>query len=134
MILLRLAFRFTRRLYPKLIQSILKSHRPNSAVSGLAHITGGGLKDNIERLLPEKCKLKLDRSAWPVPPEFTWLQRLGGIDRDEMYHVFNMGIGFTLIVRPQFAQSIRRQLTAAGTDHWTIGEIKSGQRGVDYAS
>ncbi len=122
------------RLYPRLILKLLKSYRVKVAISGLAHITGGGLKDNIERLLPDGCRLALDRTAWPVPPLFTWLQGLGGIDRDEMYHVFNMGIGFTLIVRPRFVDSIRRQLSQAGTEHWIVGEIKSGPRGVDYIS
>jgi phosphoribosylformylglycinamidine cyclo-ligase len=92
------------------------------------------LKDNIERLLPEGCRLKIDRNSWPVPKLFTWLQGLGGIDRDEMYHVFNMGIGFTLIVRPQFVDSIRRQLTRAGSENWVVGEIQAGPRGVDYIS
>ncbi|WP_010582685.1 phosphoribosylformylglycinamidine cyclo-ligase [Schlesneria paludicola] len=122
------------RLYPKWILGILKSYRVKVAISGLAHITGGGLKDNIERLLPEGCRLSIDRNAWPVPKLFGWLQGLGGIDRDEMYHVFNMGIGFTLIVRPQFVESIRRQLTQAGTESWIVGRIQAGTRGVDYAS
>ena len=120
------------RLYPRLILNILKSYRVKVAISGLAHITGGGLKDNIERLLPEGCRLSLDRVAWPVPALFSWLQGLGGIDRDEMYHVFNMGIGFTLIVRPRFVDSIRQQLSRAGTENWIVGEIKAGPRGVDY--
>ena len=122
------------RLYPRLIQQVLKSYRVKVAVSGLAHITGGGLKDNIERLLPDGCRLKIDRKAWPIPPLFTWMQKLGGVDRDEMYHVFNMGIGFTLIVRPQFVDSIRKQLTRAGSENWVVGEIKQGARGVDYVS
>ena len=62
------------------------------------------------------------------------MQKLGGVDRDEMYHVFNMGIGFTLIVRPQFVDSIRKQLTRAGSENWVVGEIKQGARGVDYVS
>lgn len=122
------------RLYPKLILGVLKSHRPNSVVSGLAHITGGGLKDNIERFLPDDCRLKIDRFAWQVPALFTWLQGLGGIDRDEMYHVFNMGIGFTLIVRPQFADAVKADLQRAGSPSWVIGEIVAGSRGVDYVN
>lgn len=122
------------RLYPKLIMSILNSYKVKVAISGLAHITGGGLKDNIERLLPDNCRLALDRAAWPVPPVFSWLQRLGGIERDEMFHVFNMGIGFALIVRPSFADSIRRQLSRTGSENWIVGEIKAGPRGVDYVS
>ena len=122
------------RLYPKLILGILKTHRPNSAVSGLAHITGGGLKDNIERLLPEECRLVIDRSSWQVPPEFTWLQGLGGIEREEMYHVFNMGIGFALIVRPQFAAAVQDDLSRAGSPNWVIGEMQAGPRGVEYVN
>jgi phosphoribosylformylglycinamidine cyclo-ligase len=122
------------RLYPKLIQSILKSHRPNSAVSGLAHITGGGLKDNIERMLPDDCRLVIDRSTWQVPAAFSWLQGLGGIEREEMFHVFNMGIGFTLIVRPQFVSAVQADLQRAGSPNWVIGEMKAGTRGVDYVN
>lgn len=122
------------RLYPRLILKILKSYRVKVAISGLAHITGGGLKDNLERLLPDGCRLRLNRTAWPVCPVFPWLQKLGGIDRDEMYHVFNMGIGFTIIARPAFVDSIRRQLSRAGSESWIVGEIVSGSRGVDYVS
>lgn len=122
------------KLYPKLILNILKSYRVKVAISGLAHITGGGLKDNIARLLPDGCRLAIDRNSWPIPPLFTWLQKLGGIERDEMFHVFNMGIGFTLIVRPRFVDSIRQQLTRAGTENWIVGEIKAGPTGVDYVS
>jgi phosphoribosylformylglycinamidine cyclo-ligase len=122
------------RLYPRVILEILRSYRVKIAVSGLAHITGGGLKDNIERLLPERCRLKINRTAWPVPPAFTWLQNLGKIERDEMFHVFNMGIGFTLIVRPHFAESIRKHLHRLGTESWIVGEIAAGNRGVDYTS
>lgn len=119
------------RLYPKLILSLLKNHRPNQSISGLAHITGGGLKDNIERLLPDNCRVVIDRSSWTVPKAFSWLQGLGGIEREEMYHVFNMGIGFTLIVRPQSVSSIRRDLDLAGSPNWIVGEVREGQRGVE---
>lgn len=122
------------RLYPKLILGILQTHRANTTVSGLAHITGGGLKDNIERMLPDDCRLVIDRASWQVPPAFTWLQGLGGIDREEMYHVFNMGIGFTLIVRPESVSAIQADLQRAGSPSWVIGEMKAGSRGVDYVN
>jgi phosphoribosylformylglycinamidine cyclo-ligase len=122
------------RLYPKLILGLLKTHRPNTAISGLAHITGGGLKDNIERLLPDNVRLKIDRSTWEVPATFSWLQGLGGIEREEMFHVFNMGIGFTVIARPQFADAIQSDLQAAGSPSWVIGEMQAGPRGVDYVN
>lgn len=122
------------RLYPKLILGLLKTHKPNSTISGLAHITGGGLKDNIERLLPQDVRLVIDRSTWEVPAAFRWLQGLGGIEREEMYHVFNMGIGFTVITRPEFVSAIQADLTAAGSPNWVIGEMKAGSRGVDYVN
>ena len=74
----------------------------------------------------------IDRLAWPIPPAFTWLQKLGDIDRDEMFHVFNMGIGFTLIVRPESVDAVRGELTRAGSLNWVVGEIRGGSRGVDY--
>lgn len=122
------------RLYPKLVLGLLANHAPKTTISGLAHITGGGLKDNIERLLPESCRLVIDRSSWSVPAPFTWLQKLGGIDRDEMYHVFNMGIGFTFIVRPEAAAAVRADLDRAGCDNWIVGEIRAGIRGTEYAN
>jgi phosphoribosylformylglycinamidine cyclo-ligase len=118
------------RLYPKIIHSVLKACPPD-AVSGLAHITGGGLKDNIERLLPAECRLAVDRSSWSIPPAFTWLQKLGGIELEEMFRVFNMGIGFTLIVKPEHVDAVRGILSRVGTDHWVIGKILAGSRGVD---
>lgn len=121
------------RLYAPLTAKLLAQFPARSAISGLAHITGGGLKDNIERLLPEGCRVQIDRRSWDIPSEFTWLQELGHVDRDEMFHVFNMGIGFVVIVRPQQADSVRRLLSDEGVDAWLIGEVRAGeQRSVEY--
>lgn len=120
------------RLYVKSVLGVLHRYTSRIAVSGLAHITGGGLKDNIDRFLPEGARVVIDRKSWKIPPLFTWLQRLGGIDREEMYKVFNMGIGFVLIVRPQFAASIEKQLLALGEQPVRIGEVTTGQTGVEY--
>jgi phosphoribosylformylglycinamidine cyclo-ligase len=98
----------------------------------MAHITGGGLKDNIERLLPEGCRVKIDRRSWTIPAEFTWLADIGRVDREEMFRVFNMGIGFVVIVRAKFADAIRRSLHESGTKAWLIGEVRAGERGVEY--
>jgi len=122
------------RLYPRLILSMLKSNPANTAVTGLAHITGGGLKDNIERLLPDHCRLVIDRSRWDVPMVFTWLQGLGGIDREEMYHVFNMGIGFAVLARAGSVDSIRDALKRSGSPSWVIGEVQAGAREVRYVN
>jgi len=92
-------------------------------LTGIAHITGGGLADNIERLFPAGCRLQLDRAAWTPPPVFPWLQRLGQIETEEMFRVFNMGIGLALIVRPAAADALRQRLAAAGEPSRVIGAI-----------
>lgn len=120
------------RIYAKLVQAILQRYRVKLAVSGIAHITGGGLRDNIERFLPDGCRVQIDRGTWTTPAVFNWLQKLGGIDREEMYRVFNMGIGLVLIVRPTFADSIRRQLITLNCDAWVLGEVVCGEKGVEY--
>ncbi len=120
------------RIYAPLTAKLLPQFPARTAISGLAHITGGGLKDNIERLLPEGCRVKIDRRSWEIPKEFLWLQEAGQVDRDEMFHVFNMGIGFVAIVRPQFADGVRRALHESGTNAWLIGEVRSAERGVEY--
>lgn len=122
------------RIYVKHILPVLARYRVRTAVSGLAHITGGGLRDNIERFLPDNCHVKIDRRRWPIPPCFSWLQGLGDIDREEMYKVFNMGIGFCLIVRPQYVDSIRKQLAATGIEAWSIGDVEFGPKGVEYVA
>jgi len=121
------------RIYVRPILTVLKSLAPRTQITGLAHITGGGLRDNIERILPADCRLTIDRQAWPTPPVFTWLQGLGDIDREEMYRVFNMGIGFVVLVRPDAVAALQKQLTALGLEHWRLGDVRSAEsRGVDY--
>ncbi len=121
-------------IYVKPILQVLKTLAARTQVSGLAHITGGGLRDNIVRILPQDCRLLIDRSAWPEPPLFTWLQGLGQIEREEMFHVFNMGIGFVIIVRPDAASALNQLLTELGLSHWTIGRVEAANaRSVDWA-
>ncbi|MCJ7605274.1 MAG: AIR synthase-related protein, partial [Dehalococcoidales bacterium] len=79
-------------------------------IKGLAHITGGGLIDNVPRIIPEGLAVRFDASSWDVPPVFNLMQRLGSVDRDEMYHVFNMGIGMVVICSPENAAALRRQV------------------------
>jgi phosphoribosylformylglycinamidine cyclo-ligase len=86
------------RIYADVVADLVQSEQPGS-VTGIAHITGGGIQDNVDRLLPPGCRAAIDRSAWTVPPEFTWLQRLGGVDMDEMFRVFNMGVGLVVVRR-----------------------------------
>ncbi len=104
------------------VKPILKLMR-EQPVHGMAHITGGGLKENIIRVVPDALGVALDSKAWPRPPLFDWLQREGRVARDEMFRTFNCGIGYTLIVPAASREAIIAWLANAGLDAWTIGEI-----------
>ena len=121
------------RLYARPLKHILE-HYPikKRVVRGLAHITGEGLPGNVPRVLPPGCRVELKRGSWDVPPVFTWLQRLGGIDRAEMETVFNMGIGFVVIASPYYADSIQRRLEEDRVKTYVIGEVSAGEPGVDF--
>jgi phosphoribosylformylglycinamidine cyclo-ligase len=99
-------------------------------VSGFAHITGGGLTDNIPRIVPDGLEVVLERAAWPRDPLFDWLQRTAGIDDAEMHRTFNCGIGMVAIVPAAQADAARAALAAAGQDALVIGEVRSGDRGT----
>src|SRR5262249_40102448 len=120
------------RIYVRAVKNILR-HYPvkRRVIRGLAHITGGGLPDNIPRVLPPGRRVVLRRGSWRIPPVFDWLQRLGNIAQVEMEHVFNLGIGFAMIVSPFFAESIRRQLEEDRVPTFEIGEVREGEPGVE---
>src|SRR2546423_2844042 len=90
-------------------------------VHGLAHITGGGLVDNLPRVLPENCDALIETKSWAVPPIFNFLERNGQIDRTEMYQVFNMGIGMVVIVGEKDAEPAGRMLKAKRIGHIATG-------------
>ncbi len=94
---------------------------PEGTIHGLAHITGGGLVDNLPRVLPKTCDAVIETRNWRVPPIFDVLQRNGKVRRTEMYQVFNMGIGMVAIVSPKNAETVARQLKAT-----QIGRIERG--------
>jgi phosphoribosylformylglycinamidine cyclo-ligase len=121
------------RIYVRAVKTILQ-HYPvkKRVVRGLAHITGGGLMDNIPRILPEGRRVFLQRGSWPAPPVFTWLQRLGGIEQAEMDHVFNQGIGYVIIASAYYAESIQRQLCEDRVPTLVIGEVREGEAGVEF--
>lgn len=121
------------RIYVRPIKKIL-SHYPikKRVVRGLAHITGEGLPGNVPRVLPPGRRVFLKRGSWPIPPVFQWLQRLGNIDDAEMATVFNIGIGFVMIVSRYFAESIQRQLLEDRVPTWVIGEVREGEVGLEF--
>jgi phosphoribosylformylglycinamidine cyclo-ligase len=112
-------------------EELLRTHKnyqpllakvPDNQLKGLAHITGGGLIDNLPRVLPNDCDAVVDTANWKVPPIFQILQERGKVDREEMYQVFNMGIGMVAIVSPNDAATVAKTLDAR-----PIGRIESGR-------
>jgi hypothetical protein len=95
-------------------------------VHALAHITGGGLTDNIPRVLPEGLEAVLERASWPRDPVFEWLRRSGRIEAAEMYRTFNCGIGMTVLVPAARAQAALEFLAARGERAHIIGEVRTG--------
>jgi len=121
------------RIYVRPIREVLENYRVKRVVHGIAHITGGGLHENIQRILPQGIRVVIERNSWPIPPVFAWLQRLGEVEQAEMDRVFNMGLGLALIVSPYYAESIRHQLTRHGLKNWQIGHVREGRRGVGWS-
>jgi phosphoribosylformylglycinamidine cyclo-ligase len=99
-------------------------------VKGVAHITGGGLVENVPRVLPGSLQAVLQRDAWPMPPLFAWLQRHGGIAAAEMHRVFNCGIGLVVIVAAADAMAAETMLRAAGETVTRIGAIVERPEGA----
>jgi len=95
-------------------------------VRAMAHITGGGFVDNIPRVLPAGVGVQIDRGAWDVPPLFRLIQEAGGVSEAEMFRVFNMGIGFVLVVTPEAAEDTLVRLRAAGETACRLGEAVAG--------
>ncbi|HOK95107.1 MAG TPA: phosphoribosylformylglycinamidine cyclo-ligase [Anaerohalosphaeraceae bacterium] len=118
------------RIYVRSIVNLLHSYKVKKVVHGMAHITGGGLVGNIPRVLPADCNAVLKKNAWPVPKIFRYLQKIGPVEEYEMYRVFNMGIGFVLIVAADFADAIAAKLTKSGEQVYRIGMITAGSRKV----
>ncbi len=101
-------------------------------IKGMAHITGGGLTDNVPRILPEGCTAVFSRRAIEVLPVFRFLQREGGVPDDDMWRTFNMGVGMVLAVAPGDAQAVEAHLKSLGETVTRIGSVESGSRRVVY--
>jgi phosphoribosylformylglycinamidine cyclo-ligase len=99
-------------------------------LGGLAHITGGGLVENIPRVLPPGCAVEIRKGSWPVLPVFRFLQEKGGVAEAEMFRVFNMGIGMTAFTAPGDAEAVRGLIEATGETVFTLGAVVSGDRTV----
>jgi phosphoribosylformylglycinamidine cyclo-ligase len=110
------------RIYVKPVLALLES----VPVKGLAHITGGGITGNVPRMLPEGTRAVIRKAAWPRPAVFQWLQRTGNLAEDEMFRVFNCGIGMVLVLSQDHAKQAAEALRAAGETVYEIGAIEKG--------
>jgi phosphoribosylformylglycinamidine cyclo-ligase len=115
------------RIYARPVREVLQYYKVKNVVHGIAHITGGGLHENLQRMVPQGTRVELDQDAWDVPPVFSWLQQLGGIDPGEMFHVFNMGVGMVLVVGAFYANHVRSMIEQSGLGCWEIGRVVPGQ-------
>jgi phosphoribosylformylglycinamidine cyclo-ligase len=118
------AFLQPHRSYLPVVQPLLDATR----IKGMAHITGGGITDNLPRILPHGTAAIIDASSWTVPPLFTWLRQAGDVPIDDMMRTFNMGIGLILVVGRDQAEPFISELAArGGRDARVIGEIVPGE-------
>lgn len=111
------------RLYVRPALALLEKFKANVGIRGIAHITGGGLEENLSRILPPGLKPEISAGSWSVPPVFKWIQSVGHIDDDEMARVFNMGIGLILVVKPEEADAISAAIAEMKLDASRIGRI-----------
>jgi len=107
------------RIYVKALLPLFASFN----IKGVAHITGGGLTENIPRILPEGTAVRLDTGCWPVPPVFDLIAKMGNVATEEMRRTFNMGIGMTIVVPAEEVLAIQTDLTARGQENYLIGEV-----------
>ena len=108
-------------IYVKPILELLRARR--DAIHGMAHVTGGGLLENIIRVVPDGLGLTIESSSWKLPPVFEWLQREGKVPREEMWRTFNCGIGFTVILAPGDMAGVQAALAQSGLASRPIGEV-----------
>ncbi|HUU96610.1 MAG TPA: phosphoribosylformylglycinamidine cyclo-ligase [Phycisphaerae bacterium] len=119
------------RIYVRPVLQALRRYTGRPRVTGMAHITGGGLPGNVPRLLADDCDAVIRLGSWPIPPIFALLERYG-VEEAEMYRVFNMGIGFVLAVRPGSVAPVLRALKRAGEQAFVIGRVRRGRRRVEF--
>jgi len=115
------------RIYVKSIHQLLEQ----VDVHAMSHITGGGLLENIPRVLPDNTRARIQASSWQMPAVFQWLQQQGHVEQQEMYRTFNCGVGMVLAVNPEDADSTIECLNAAGETAWRLGEIVSSAGAPD---
>lgn len=118
------------RIYVKSVLKVMQNYQ----LKGIAHITGGGITENLPRVLPKNAKLHftIERGSWPVPPIFHLIQNMGNVEEGEMYKTLNMGVGMILVVNKADALKIVKKLNQLGESAFIIGQVEKGRSGVVY--
>jgi phosphoribosylformylglycinamidine cyclo-ligase len=119
----------THRSYLGVVKKLVAA----DVVSGMAHITGGGITDNLPRILPKGMGAQVDLSSWTVPPLFQHLQELGNVDQEEMMRTFNMGIGMICVIPAELVKKAKAILNRANERHFLIGRVTRGERKISYS-
>ncbi|QDT04530.1 Phosphoribosylformylglycinamidine cyclo-ligase [Rubripirellula lacrimiformis] len=121
------------KIYTKAIRAVQSHYRVKNVLHGLAHITGGGFEENLDRILPKQVDAIIDADAWTPQPIFRWLQETGNVETSEMRRVFNMGIGMAAVVSEFYADNVASQIREHGIECQPIGKIVAGTGKVQYA-
>ena len=103
-------------------------------IKGLAHITGGGLPANVLRILPDECVAHIRKGTWEIPSIFSFLQAKGDVEEEEMYRVFNMGVGMVVVLSLDDVDAALSSLSASGESAYLIGEVVAGEKGVQVVT
>tara|TARA_R110002049_G_scaffold72490_1_gene186943 strand:- start:33629 stop:34693 length:1065 start_codon:yes stop_codon:yes gene_type:complete len=120
------------QIYTQVIRAIQSHYRVKQVLHGLAHISGGGIEENLDRILPVGVDAEIESGSWEIPDVFQWLQKTGGVETSEMRRVFNMGIGMIAVVSDFYAASIASQISDLGIGCRRIGQIVKGTGKVRY--
>ncbi len=121
------------KIYVRAIMNVLKKYKVKQVVKAMAHITGGGLPGNLPRVLPDGLTVRVKRSSWETPEVFKLIAAKGPVDSIEMMRVFNMGVGFVVVVAPAFVKSVMSELTKAHQRCWVLGKVKKGGPDLQWA-
>ena len=121
------------RIYVKSVMDVLNAYRVKKVVKAMSHITGSGIGGNLPRVMPEGLTVRIKRDSWAIPSIFRLIAAKGPVDTIEMFNVFNMGVGFVMIVAPDFVSPVMDRLHKSGERCWVLGKVKKGGPEVEWA-
>ncbi len=120
------------KIYAELVAALKNNETTKANLTGIAHITGGGIAENVGRIMPTGLQAAVKRSTIETPEIFNWIQKLGDIDCEEMYRVFNMGVGLVIAIHPDAAAEAQKQIEKTGSKCWVLGEVMAGDEPGRY--